>query len=393
MSTRFFTNDGSNTLLKKFEGIFEYNPDLERFDALVGYLRASGYFAIRPYLEKVPVVRILVGINVDNIVGEYHKKGHLFLADAGKALKEFREGLLLDIQTADYSREVEEGILRFVEDVVAKRVEIRAHPTKRLHAKIYVFLPKGFNEHKPGHVITGSSNLTASGLGAQRDEQTYEFNSLSHDYEDVKFAEDEFEKLWGESVHVLPKEVTEITKNSFLRDDLTPFELYYKLLIEYFGPAIEYDPNSETDLPEGFMRLAYQMDAVTQGFLLLHKHGGFFLSDVVGLGKTVIAILIAQKFFYHNGFPAHLSETLVIVPPALIDGWRTTIDKFALKGVRIVSNGSLHKIRNAKKFDLVIVDEAHKFRNDTAASYDELQRICKTRTDRRFPDGSYTPRR
>ncbi|MDA0768323.1 MAG: helicase, partial [Verrucomicrobia bacterium] len=89
MSTRFFTNDGSNTLLKKFEGIFEYNPDLERFDALVGYLRASGYFAIRPYLEKVPVVRILVGINVDNIVGEYHKKGHLFLADAGKALKEF----------------------------------------------------------------------------------------------------------------------------------------------------------------------------------------------------------------------------------------------------------------------------------------------------------------
>lgn len=393
MSTRFFTNDNTNTLLKKFEGIFEHNPDLAQFDALVGYLRASGYFAIRPYLEKVPVVRILVGINVDNIVEEYHKKGQLFLADAGKALKEFREGLAADIQNAHYSREVETGILQFVEDVANKKVEIRAHPTRRLHAKIYIFLPQGFNEHKPGHVITGSSNLTATGLGATRDEQTYEFNTLSHDYEDVKFAAEEFEKLWGESVHVLPKDVTDVTKNSFLRDDLTPFEVYYKLLIEYFGPAIEYDPNSETDLPEGFMRLAYQMDAVTQGFLLLQKHGGFFLSDVVGLGKTIIAILIAKKFFYHNGFPAHLSETLVIVPPALRDGWKETIDKFGLKGVKVVSNGSLHKIKNAKKFDLVIVDEAHKFRNDTAASYDELQRICKSRTTRRFPDGSYYRKR
>lgn len=393
MSTRFFTNDQSNTLLKKFEGIFEHNPDLARFDALVGYLRASGYFAIRPYLGKVPVVRILVGINVDNIVEEYHRKGQLFLADAGKALKEFRDGLAADIQGARYSREVETGILQFVEDVAAKKVEIRAHPTKRLHAKIYIFLPQGFNEHKPGHVINGSSNLTASGLGAQRDEQTYEFNALSHDYEDVKFASGEFNKLWDESVHVLPKDVTDVTKNSFLRDDLTPFELYYKLLIEYFGPAIEYDPNSETDLPEGFMRLAYQMDAVTQGFLLLQKHGGFFLSDVVGLGKTIIAILIAKKFFYHNGFPGHLSETLIVVPPALKDGWLTTIDRFGLKGVKVVSNGSLHKIKNPKKYDLVIVDEAHKFRNDTADSYDDLQAICKTPTTRRFPDGSYYKKR
>lgn len=50
MSSRFFTNNETNTLLKKFEGIFEHNPDLARFDALVGYLRASGYFAIRPNL-------------------------------------------------------------------------------------------------------------------------------------------------------------------------------------------------------------------------------------------------------------------------------------------------------------------------------------------------------
>lgn len=41
MSTRFFTNEGDNTLLAKFAGVFQHNPDLARFDALVGYLRAS----------------------------------------------------------------------------------------------------------------------------------------------------------------------------------------------------------------------------------------------------------------------------------------------------------------------------------------------------------------
>ena len=54
--------------------MFEHNPDIERFDALVGYLRASGYFALRPHLEKVPHIRILVGIDVDKIVacGQSH---------------------------------------------------------------------------------------------------------------------------------------------------------------------------------------------------------------------------------------------------------------------------------------------------------------------------------
>src|ERR1039457_4507543 len=67
MSTRFFTNHGEQTLLRKFQGVFESNTDIEWFDALVGFLRASGYFAIRPFLGNVPHIRILVGINVDGL--------------------------------------------------------------------------------------------------------------------------------------------------------------------------------------------------------------------------------------------------------------------------------------------------------------------------------------
>ena len=388
MSTRFFTNLGDQTLFRKFKGVFESNPELEWFDALVGFLRASGYFAIRPYLEKIPHIRILVGINVDAIMADYHRRGLLFLVDPTKALEEFKSELCKDIQTAAYSQAVETGILQFVDDVVTDRISLRAHPTKRLHAKLYIFRPKGFNEHRPGAVITGSSNLTAAGLGTNEGVSNYEFNVLLHDFDDVKFATGEFEHLWEESVPILPKALEEVRDATYLSAQVTPQELYWKLLTEYFGPSIEYDPQAITDVPEGFKRLAYQIDAVNMGYRLLEKHNGFFLADVVGLGKTIIATLVAKKFFFHNGFPDHRSHTLIVVPPALEDNWEWTIHKFNLDNVKIETNGSLHKIRHPERYDLVIVDEAHKFRNDTAEAFDELQRICKTPTQRELSDGT-----
>lgn len=394
MSTKFFTNLGEHTLFKKFQGVFESNTDIERFDALVGYLRSSGYFALRPYLEKVPHIRILVGINVDSIMADYHRRGLLFLADPTKALEEFRDWLRKDIQGAEYKRDVETGVLQFVDDVISKKIELRAHPTKRLHAKLYIFRPKGFNEHKPGAVITGSSNLTAAGIGVEDQVSNYEFNVLLHDYDDVQFATDEFESLWKDSVEILPKFLKEVRDSTYLAASVSPHELYHKLLLEYFGQSIEYDPNAITDMPEGYKRLSYQVDAVTSGFRLLEKHGGFFLADVVGLGKTMIATLIAKKFFFYNGFPEHRSHTLIVVPPAVEDSWRETAkEQFRLDNCDIITNGSLHKVRNPQKYDLVIVDEAHKFRNDTAEAFDELQRICKSPTQHFLPDGSRASKR
>lgn len=112
---------------------------------------------------------------------------------------------------------------------------------------------------------------------------------------------EEFEKLWGESIEVLPEAIRGAIGASYLRGDITPFELYIKFLLEYFGPAIDYDPNAESDLPKGIKNLSYQSDAVTEGWLKLEKHRGFFLADVVGLGKTIVAaahreeVLLSQR--------------------------------------------------------------------------------------------------
>lgn len=387
MSTRFFTNDGENTLLNKFKGVFEHNKDIEFFDALVGYFRASGYFRIREYLNDVPKIRILVGIDVDKIIAKYNSKGLLFQGDANQTLIEFLNEAKEDIQTAKYSKEVESGILQFIEDISTKKIEIKAHPSRKLHAKIYIFRPEKWNEHNQGKVITGSSNLTDSGLGGY-DGSNYEFNVILESFDDVKFATDEFEKLWQEGISILPVEIKKVKEDTYLNDNFTPFEVYIKFLIEYFGKSVEFDPNSVSDLPKGFKRLSYQVDAVNQGYELLKKHNGFFLADVVGLGKTVVGTLIAKKFFYSNGFPSHISTILIIVPPALKQNWEDTLDKFELKNYEIITNGSLHKIKDPEKYDLIIVDEAHKFRNDSAEAYNELQKLCKTKTKQTLKDGT-----
>lgn len=95
----------------------------------------------------------------------------------------------------------------------------------------------------------------------------------------------------------------------------TPFEIYIKFLIEYFGNNIEYDPETVGDVPKTFKKLSYQVDAVNQGFKMLMEHNGFFLADVVGTGKTVVATMLAKRFIIANG--TQNTKILVVYPPAL----------------------------------------------------------------------------
>ena len=79
MSTQFFTNRDNNTLLREFEGVLTSNPSIKNLDAVVGFLRASGYFILRPFLDGLQKVRILIGIDVDKYMAQAHQKGMLFM--------------------------------------------------------------------------------------------------------------------------------------------------------------------------------------------------------------------------------------------------------------------------------------------------------------------------
>lgn len=389
MNTNFFTNEDGNTLFRKFEGVFTNIPNLYSFDSLVGYFRASGYFKLRPYLEKIPVIRILAGINVDFITEKYNSIGLQYLKNSTETKESFFYNIKNDIESANYDKETEEGILQFIQDIINNKIQIKAHPDKKIHAKIYIFKPQHFNEYSTGSVITGSSNFSKSGFGITKN-PIYEFNVELRRYDDVKFASDEFEKLWSEAIDILPVDIQKLKNETYLNENFTPFELYIKLLIEYFGKRIDYDSeNIDLLLPDNYKRLTYQSEASVEGYEKLMRYNGFFLSDVVGLGKTIIASIIAKKFIYENGYH---TKVLVVHPPALEQNWKKTIRDFHISNnVYFVKTGSLHKVLDGKtldypnpnEFDLIIIDEAHKFRSDNSQMYENLQTI--TKTDRKNP--------
>lgn len=123
------------------------------------------------------------------------------------------------------------------------------------------------------------------------------------------------------------------------------------------------------------MRLAYQIDAVTEGLSKIKKHNGFFLADVVGLGKTVTTAMVVKKLLFDIQ-----GEVLIIAPPSIQKEWKDTLKKFeigTLRNYNVVSLGVLEKIRDTQRYSLVIIDESHKFKNYATSRYVELERICK----------------
>lgn len=387
MNTRFFTNKDGNTLINKFEGVLANNPMVKNFDAVVGFLRSSGYFRLRPFLNNIDRVRILIGIDVDKFISDAANRGLLFQGNPEETRNEYLKQYREDVENSGYTKEIEDGIFQMLQDIKDGKLELRAHPSKRIHAKIYILYPQNFNENTlNAAVITGSSNLSGYGLGVSEDRQ-YEFNVLLHDNTDVKFALDEFNELWAEAEDcpITATDVSTALDTTYLKGDVTPYELYIKMLIEHFGDRIKGEDEEDLyEMPEGYSKYDYQIDAVNDGYQKLLRYDGFFLADVVGLGKTVVATMIAKKFLTENG--RDNTKILVVYPPAVEQNWKATFRDFGIdKYTKFVSNGSLDKVLdvenfdywNAEDYDLVLVDEAHKFRNSGTGAFAKLQEICK----------------
>ena len=385
-NSHIFTNKDGNTLIKEFEGVLQHNPQIRNLDAVVGFLRASGYFSLRPFLDNIGKVRVLIGIDVDKYIAKAAQQGKLFFGAEEEVKEEYLRKIRTDIETSNYRKDIEDGMYLMVQDLLDKKLELRAHPSKKIHAKIYVLYPDNFNQYSQSMAITGSSNLSGNGLGITQDKQ-YEFNVKLDRYDDVKFAKDEFEQLWNEAegCEITSEDIKAAIDRTYLKGDVPPYDLYIKMLMEYYADRVlETDSADPFDMPEGYTKYDYQMDAVIEGYQKLIRYDGFFLSDVVGLGKTIVATMIAKKFLIENGYEH--TKILVVYPPAVEQNWKSTFKDFGIdKYAKFITNGSLSKVLdeedynywNAEEYDLILVDEAHKFRSHTTSAFEQLQEICK----------------
>lgn len=380
MMSKFFNNENGDTLFSKFTGIADgMGANFHTFLAVSGYFRSSGYFKLRGKLKSTQKIKVLVGIDIDNIFRQSQREGMMFFGDKAEAKRQYTQTFIDDIRAAGYTKEIEDGIVQFCDDIVSGKLELRVHSSRNLHAKFYLCLPENHGPNTDGWVIMGSSNLTDSGLGVTPSPR-YELNVAMKDYDDVAYCKSEFDRLWEEGVPVTADDIATARKRTHLGQLPTPFELFMRVLLDIFGEQAEDD--FTMDLPPDVIDLKYQRDAVIQGYQMLCRHNGFFLADVVGLGKTVVATMIAKRFAEANGATTHI---LVVHPPAVEQNWKDTFKTFGLVGkTQFVSSGSLHKVleghgnyRAKEEFDLVIIDESHNFRNSLTNAFDQLQRICK----------------
>jgi superfamily II DNA or RNA helicase len=365
----FFTNEPGSSLLDRFKQTLK---DVRYFDILVGYFRSSGFFQLYPSFEGIEKARILVGLSVDKRtyqVIETVAQKELNFESHDQITNIFEKELLEEVETSADKQDTEDGIRKFCKFIEMGKIEIKAHPSRNLHAKVYISRYKQ-NDRDFGNVITGSSNFSEAGLISN-----YEFNVQLKNRCDVEYALEKFEKLWEQGVDISDHFIDTIYKKTWLNDTITPYQLYLKLLYEYFREDLFIDEDLfYKNFPTDFMRLKYQEQAVYNAKKILNEYGGVFLSDVVGLGKTYISAMLANQLPGRN---------LVIASPALLDrnnpnSWPNVFHDFKIAS-QFESIGKLNKIveEGTDRYDNIFIDEAHKFRSESNLSYELLSQICK----------------
>jgi superfamily II DNA or RNA helicase/HKD family nuclease len=379
MAQNFITNSPEKTLEERLKTLIEYSKELK---FLVGFFYFS---AIRPLYEKLKElyekgklgeehIKILVGLGVDkDVYGLYE------LAHGNKSKEEVKNRFLQSLEKAFTSEELDkkeiyEQVEFFLKLLKEEKLVIRKTREPN-HAKIYLFKLEG--NLLPHTFITGSSNLTLAGLKGQE-----EFNVEIKDY-GFESAEKYFDERWERAVPLSKDDIIQVFKTRTFFKEITPFVAYAYLLknyLELHQGKIPIRDLQELMEKKGYKPYDYQLSAVAQAVATCEDHGGVILADVVGLGKTVIASLTAKALGKRG---------IVICPPHLVgdeaktSGWKKYLEDFGLYDWEVFSLGKLEDakmyIKN-RNIEVVIVDEAHRFRNQRTKRYHQLLEICRGKT-------------
>ncbi len=383
----FITNSKANTLKKRLEELIQHSQELK---FLVGFFYFSGWRELYESLKTRPdlSINLLVGLDVDRDLGQV-----LEIARQGESLSNdeladrFFASLRIALNDEDLdNREFYEQVAYFLELLQDGRLQIKKTLAPN-HAKLYFFKvreeERGWTP-QDGRFITGSSNLTRAGIQGQQ-----EFNVEISDY-GTEQAETYFDELWESAVPITQIPARKDYLARFVRNktqvaDVTPFEAYALVLKAYLDLAEQktIKPHVKRLLEErGYKDYQYQTDAVNQALTIIEQYNGVIIADVVGLGKSIIAGMLAHNLGKRG---------LIICPPGLMgdrhyknSGWYKYVEDFKLYGWEVRSTGLLEEAavylhEHGEDIEVIIVDEAHRFRNEDTADYEWLSHICRNR--------------
>jgi len=353
----------------------------------IGFFFLSGFKEIQDDLENLKEVKLLIGSTTTKDTIEHLAEAHkrLDLAEsvtkrAGALTKDETKAALQ--QTAGDAQETlslmeqtdrdAELVSKLIKMIGDERLKVKVYTKGRLHAKAYIFdYPKRADRYEAGIAIVGSSNLTLAGV-----KHNTELNVVVHGDGNHDQLSKWFNELWEEGKDFDAALLQEL-KRSWAAQQPTPYEIYLKTLWHLVKDRLEGGEDVQLvlglDMPE---LTDFQKIAMKQGIALIEEHGGCFVGDVVGLGKTFIGSGILRYYKERRKL-----KPLIFCPASMVETWEEFNDAFDLNA-RVESVGQLQEIEGRgidlteKKYadrDIVLIDESHNLRYPDTQRYRRLQ--------------------
>lgn len=236
-------------------------------------------------------------------------------------------------------------------------------------------------------MIQGSSSLEISDQVIGSRMHVVNFDSIinaSMDRSQIQHTKKMYEQLWYSPEHTVDFKGEVLKSLSYVYKEHSPEFLYYFTLNELFGEQLDYGVERFEKDNLHFkktkiwnMLFDFQKDAVLSAIQKINKYNGCIIADSVGLGKTFEALAVIKYFELRQ------DNVLVLTPAKLYDNWNSFRGAYKdslvdeIFNYKIMFHTDLSRTKGESKsgwdlqrfdwskFDLIVIDESHNFRNRT----------------------------
>ena len=336
------------------------------FDIATGFFEIGSLLALDGKWQGLEKIRLLMGAETT-----HGTRRALLDSVRTRAVETLDQGIESDKQDNPFLH----GVPAVLEGLRSGQIECRVYDKGKFHAKTYITHAK--LEVVGSQALVGSSNFTRPGLT-----ENIELNVQVQSAREVAQLQDWFEEHWNKAKDVSDAVLETIERHTRL---YTPFEVYAKALQEFFRghelTATEWDETRSRVFPQ---LDRYQQEAYWALMKIARQHGGAFLCDGVGLGKTFVGLMLIERLILHEG-----KRVVLFAPKAAREGvWEPHLQEWLphigggaadFSNLAVFSHTDLHRKgdfperfqRIAELADVVIIDEAHHFRNPGTRGSDD----------------------
>ena len=358
IGSELFIVDNSEEDWKVLRYLHDWCQLSKSIDIATAYFEIGSLLALQDEWQKVDQIRILMGDEVSR------RTKNAFTA----GLEQVRQRLDLSLETEKEKNGFLTDVPGIVEAIRSGKIACRVYRKDKFHAKAYITHAR--LEVVGSSALVGSANFTYPGLT-----ENVELN-VQVTGQPVTVLQEWYEEHWNDAEDVSAEVLKTIERHT---QEYLPFDVYTKALHEFFRGHEMTAGEWEETRSKMFSNLdRYQKEAYWALMKIARQQGGAFLCDGVGLGKTFVGLMLIERLILHEG-----KRVVVFAPKAAkeavwephLRAWLPHIGGVSggadFSNLAVFSHTDLNRKgdfperfrRITELADVVLIDEAHHFRN------------------------------